>query len=75
MKRQQELEQLILWLKGHGISLETIAQKVATAIQLVMECLAEAAVAVIDEVGRLVNSIDCSRIGYAEDNRESREDS
>lgn len=35
----------------------------------------QAVITFAEEVGRLVNSIDCSRIGHEEDDRESREHS
>ncbi|HEM6180773.1 TPA: hypothetical protein U2C07_000088 [Streptococcus suis] len=75
LRRQKELEQLIRWLNENDISLEQIAQNVAICCAQVIDGLSKAVIKFAEEVGRLVNSIDCSRIGHEEDDRESREHS
>ncbi|HEM5154629.1 TPA: hypothetical protein U1274_001503 [Streptococcus suis] len=71
LRRQKELEQLIRWLNENDISFEQIAQNVAICCAQVIDGV----ITFAEGVGRLVNSIDCSRIGHEEDDRESREHS
>ncbi|MHB9761152.1 hypothetical protein ACSBRS_005725 [Streptococcus suis] len=68
LRRQKELEQLIRWLNENDILLEQIARNVAICCAQVIDGLSKAVITVAEEVGRVVNSIDCSRIGHEEDN-------
>ena len=75
LRRQKELEQLIRWLNEKDISFEQIAQNAAIRCAQAIDGLSKTFITLAEEVGRLVNSIDCSRIGHEEDDRESREHS
>ncbi|HEL2737709.1 TPA: hypothetical protein UDO34_000479 [Streptococcus suis] len=68
LRRQKELEQLIRWLNENDTLFEQIARNVAICCAQVIDGLSKAVITFAEEVGRLVNSIDCSRIGHEEDN-------
>lgn len=68
LRRQKEPEQLIRFLNENDISLEQIARNVAIFCEQAIDGLSKAVITFAEEVGRLVNSIDCSRIGHEEDN-------
>ncbi|HEP1824757.1 TPA: hypothetical protein VB895_002322 [Streptococcus suis] len=68
LRRQKELEQLIRWLNENDTLLEQIAQNVAICCAQAIDGLSKAVITFAEEVGRLVNSVACSRIGHEEDN-------